>query len=93
MMMTTMFKNAGLTTKYTNHSLRDTSVPQLFFKNVPEKIIQEKSGHRSLAGLHAYKHTTSSQECAVKHNQTLSIIAKIETRMLCVLFNEGTRIV
>ena len=70
------------------------SASRLFFKNVPEKIIQEKSGHRSLAGLHAYKHTTSSQECAVKHdNQTLSIIAKIETRMLCVLFNKGTRIV
>ena len=45
-MMTRMLKGAQLFTTYTNHSLRATSASRLFVKNVPEKIIQEKSGHR-----------------------------------------------
>ena len=32
-----------------------------FFLNVPEKIIAEKTGHISLAGLRAYEHTTHAQ--------------------------------
>ena len=64
-MMTRMLKSAELSTTYTNHSLRATSASRLFAKNVPEKIIQEKSGHRSAAGLRAYEHTTADQHRAV----------------------------
>ncbi len=64
--MSKMSKKAGLSTTYTNHSLRATSASRLFAKNVPEKIIQEKkSGHRSLSGLRAYEHTTTDQTRAV----------------------------
>ena len=52
-------------TIYTNPSLRATSVSRLFAKNVPEKIIQEKSGRKSLASLRAYEHTTIDQHRAV----------------------------
>lgn len=58
LMMSNMSKDAELQTIYTNHSLRATSVSRLFAKNVPEKIIQEKSGHKSLAGLRVYECTT-----------------------------------
>ena len=54
-----------LTTKYTNHSLRATSASRMFASNVPEKVIQEKTGHGSLAGLRAYKHATTRQEQVV----------------------------
>ena len=50
--------------KYTNHSLRATAASRLFEKNVPEKIIAERTGHRSLAGLRAYERTTNHQDQA-----------------------------
>ena len=52
-------------TKYTNRSLWATATSRMFLNNVPEKIIAEKTGHRSLAGLRAYENTTHSQEKAV----------------------------
>ena len=57
-------EQAGSTNKYTNHSLRATATSRMFVKNVPEKIIAEKTG-RSLAGLRAYECTTLDQERAV----------------------------
>ena len=57
-----MSEKANLSTKYTNHSLRATSASRLFACNVPEKLIQEKTGHRSLSGLRVYERTTSGQE-------------------------------
>ncbi len=57
-----MAKKAGLRIRYTNHSLRATSASRLYAKNVPEKLIAEKTGHRSLAGLRAYERTTTIQE-------------------------------
>ena len=61
----TMSEEAGTSIRYTNHSLRATSTTRLFASNIPEKVIQEKSGHRSLAGLRAYEKTTTSQERSV----------------------------
>ena len=60
-----MSEEAGTSIRYTNHSLRATSTTRLFASNIPEKVIQEKSGHRSLAGLQAYEKTTTSQEHSV----------------------------
>ena len=60
-----MSEEAGTSIRYTNHSLRATSTTRLFASNIPEKVIQEKSGHRSLAGLRAYEKTTTSQERSV----------------------------
>jgi acetylornithine/succinyldiaminopimelate/putrescine aminotransferase len=42
-----------------------TSATRLFEKGVPEKIIAERTGHKSLVGLHTYEKTTEQQEKAV----------------------------
>ena len=46
----------------TNHSLRATGESTLFQAGVPEKIIQERSGHLSLNGLRQYQRTTLGQQ-------------------------------
>ena len=43
----------------TNHSLRATGATSLYEKGVPEKIIQERTGHRSLEALRVYDHTNA----------------------------------
>ena len=43
----------------TNHSLRATS---LFDTGVPEKVIQDRTGHRSLEGLCKYKKISERQK-------------------------------
>ena len=64
-MMPKISVKGELATIYTNHSLRATSTSRMFACNVPEKVIQEKTGHRSLAGLRAYERTTTKQEQVV----------------------------
>ena len=49
----------------TNHSLRATGASELFEAGVPEKIIKERTGHRSLEALRLYERTTSNQHQAV----------------------------
>ena len=46
--MSTMCKQAGVQGHKTNHSLRATSAMRMYEKNIPEKIIQERTGHRFL---------------------------------------------
>ena len=53
--------------KITNHSLRASGTSELFMKGVPEKIIQERTGHKSLDALRCYERTTSSQIEAVSN--------------------------
>ena len=65
-----MCEKAGTSVRYTNHSLRATSASGLFASglfasNIPEKVIQETTGHRSLAGLRAYEQTTVDQQRTV----------------------------
>ena len=61
-MLPNMSKNAGTSTRYTNHFLNATSTTRLFQSGVQEKIIQKKTGHRSLTGLRCYAQTTAEQE-------------------------------
>ena len=49
---------------YTNHSLRATAMTRMFNQGVPEKVIAEKSGHRSLDGLRSYEHPSRKLEKA-----------------------------
>ena len=42
--------------------MRATSASRLFAKDIPEKVIQGRTGHHSLAGLRAYESTTEDQE-------------------------------
>ena len=46
----------GIQGYFTNHSLRSTSATCLYENNVDEQIIQEITGHRSLA-VRSYKRT------------------------------------
>ena len=64
-MLKDMCHDAGITGHKTNHSLRATGASKLFAAGVPEKIIKERTGHRSLEALHVYERTTSVQHQAV----------------------------
>ena len=64
LMIRNMCHDIGISGKKTNHSLRATSVTKMFQAQVPEKIIQERTGHRSLAPLRMYERTTEEQHKA-----------------------------
>ena len=49
-------QKGGLPGYYTNHSLRATAATRLYHANFDEQVIQEVTGHRSLA-VHEYKRT------------------------------------
>ncbi len=49
---------------YTNHCLRATAMTRMYNQGVPEKVIADKSGHRSIDGLRAYEHPSRDLEKA-----------------------------
>ena len=63
-MVKTMFEEIGVKGK-TNHSLRATGATRLFEANVPEKLVQERTGHRTLDALRLYEHTSVTQQKSV----------------------------
>ena len=58
-------KEGNIAGNKTNHSLRATGTSSMFEAGVPEKIIQERTGHLSLTGLRQYERTTVEQQRAV----------------------------
>ena len=48
-----------------NHSLHATGATTLFQNNVPEKVIQKLTGHRSLDALSSYEQISSDQHTEV----------------------------
>ena len=64
-MMKKMSIQADLDQSFTNHSLRAYGVSKLFQANVPEKLIMERSGHRSIEGVRKYERTGVQQELQV----------------------------
>ena len=58
---------AGVEGNKTNHSLRATGATELFSAGVPEKIIQQRTGHRSTKALRVYERTTLEQHQAVSN--------------------------
>ena len=52
---------AGLPGHYTNHSLRATAATRLYHANFDEQVIQEVTGHRSVA-VREYKRTSNCQK-------------------------------
>ena len=58
-------KDVKISGNKTNHSLRATGASSMFQAGVPEKIIQQWTGHRSLPGLRQYERTTIEQQKAV----------------------------
>ena len=53
-------KAAGIPGHFTNHSLRSTVATKMYQSNLDEQLIQEVTGHRSLA-VRAYKMTSAAQ--------------------------------
>ena len=54
-MLATMCTEAGISGRKTNHSLRAYAATELFRAGIPEKVIQDRSGHRTLEGLRKYE--------------------------------------
>ena len=57
-MVPNMCSRAGIAGHKTNHSLRATAATDLYHANIPEKLIQERTGHKSVQALRVYQHTT-----------------------------------
>ena len=53
--MKTICTNAGITGRKSNHSLKATCATRLFQEGIDEQVIMEKTGHRSVRGVRAYK--------------------------------------
>ena len=63
-MVKKMFQEVGIEGK-TNHLLRAIGATHLFEANVPEKLIKERTGHKSLDALRLYEHTSTEQQKSV----------------------------
>lgn len=66
-MVSEMCKLAEIPGRHTNHSLRATRATELYTAGVPEKTIQEHTGHRSVECLRMYEHTSDKQQHAVSN--------------------------
>ena len=63
--MKCMCASGGIKGHKTNHSLRATAATEMFRCVAPEKLIQERNGHRSIEALRTYEHLEESQHKAV----------------------------
>jgi integrase len=63
-------KSACIGGNRSNHSLRATGATELNQAGVPEKIIQQRTGHRSLEALRKYEHISD-----IQHNAVSNILA------------------
>ncbi len=68
-----MSVKAKLPIRYTNHSLRATAITRMYEGGVPEKVISDKSGHKSIKGLRTYERTSKEQD-----RFTCSVIAQLD---------------
>ena len=67
-MLKDMCAEAGVAGNFTNHSLRAYGAITLYNANLPEKLILERTGHRSLKALRQFE-CTSEWKCL-----TLSVL-------------------
>ena len=63
-MVKDMCSQAKIEGKKTNHSLRASGITTLFQAGVSEKVIQDRSGHRSLDGLRKYERVSEEQQAS-----------------------------
>ena len=59
---------AEISGNFTSHSGKVSLATQLYDKGVPEKLIQERTGHRSTTCLRLYNRTTEAQKRGVSDN-------------------------
>ncbi len=53
-----LFREAGISGHYTNHSLRATTATRLFDAGIDEQLIIARTGHSSTVGVRSYKRIT-----------------------------------
>ena len=77
-MLQEMCAEAGITTNYTNHSLRAYGTTTMFQAGVSEKLIKQRTGPRSLESLCQYERTSETQLLDVSN------VAKILIKEKCL---------
>ena len=82
-MVQDMCTEAKIAGKRTNHSLRVAGTSSLHEAGVPEKLIQSRTGHRSLESLRTYERVSSDQEIAVSRILTGEIDTYDEATSSC----------
>lgn len=87
-MMPKMSELASLPVRYTNHSLRATATTRMFAAGVPEKIVAEVSGHKSVKALRQYERTSLEQEQAT--GLAISGLEKFESPAIREQFGSST---
>ena len=68
-----MCLEAGVQGNKTNHSLHATGASRMYQSGIPEKVIQEKTGHRYLEGLRSYERSSEQQHKMASASTVLSI--------------------
>jgi hypothetical protein len=86
-MVSEMCKLTEIPGHHTNHSLRATGATELYTAGVPEKIIQERTGHRLVECLRMYEHTSDKQQHAVSNilssSSELNYQSEMRTLEMC----------
>ena len=81
-MMKEMCKEAEFDTTFTNHSLRAYGATKMLQAMVPEKLIQQRTGHKLLEVLHHYERTSLSQfvdVCNIMDNGPVGPVPVMQT--------------
>ena len=82
-----MLQDAGIdNNNKTNHSLRATAITRMMEKNVPSKVIMQRSGHLSKDGLVPYERTTPLQQkssCKALGDVTLEKVNQVQHVSTC----------
>ena len=84
-MLKEMCQEAGVLGKYSSHNLRAGGATTIYQAGVPEKLIQERTGHRSIDGLRHYERTSEAQPA-----DTSNVVANIETSVKPIPTNSLT---
>ena len=80
---------AGMSGNFTNHSLRAYGATTLFNAGVAEKLIQQRTGHRSTEALCQYERTLQSQLVDVSY--VMSHGAKVPSSSVLSTTSEATK--
>ena len=92
---------AGLSTEFTNHSLRAYGATSLFQVKVPEKLIQQCTGHKNLKALRHYECTSNCQLldvsniafnfCDINETSSVSVKSTLSVSMPLSTVTESSR--
>lgn len=82
-----MCQSAEIAENKTNYSLCATNATELFKRGVPEKIVQERTGHRSLDALRTYECSSAEQ-----HKAASAILAMKQTTYQQMISNKTVNI-